>query len=351
MRQQFHRARHLSAVTLCAIVALIAVSQSVAAQTLDDARRFLDTGRSSEARAMLERIVSRSSDDPDALALLARATFDGAQSQELYRQALNSSPSGDMAPTALLAIADFYYAIGFYSNSHRLAQRVIDEFPGSDEASTAQLLVGRATLASGMPYDAASTLEPLFDSDDEHVRHGATLVWAEAMLSIDRDEAVVSVLSDPGWWSDPYAMGQLTRAYKSLNQDRDEQNTRWRGTLARRAWRAERLSSVTRNVPRSRAPVVVADTTAGDLPPVMERQVTSSVEGEYSLQIGAFSTERYADRLVSRMRDAGYVVNIKRTGSMNRVLVGMYADRDEARADMDSVRAKSGQDAVIVRNR
>ncbi len=319
------------------------------AQSLSDAERLIDTGRTAEAATMLQRFLDRDPDNPEALILMARATFDGAKSQEYYRRALNAAPEGPTAPRALIGIASFYFANGFYSNAHRLARQVVDSFPTASEAEEALLIIGRSMFASGHKSDAIETLQPLLSSNDGTIRHAATIVWAEASLAIGRYQPVADVLGDPGWRSDPYAMILLAQASQRLGKTRDEQNARWRSTLARRAWYGETLTESTFTVPSAtpRTTDSVSDASSPDEPRV---ESMPEPTGSFSLQIGAFGSEENANRLADRVRQSGFVVNVRRTGSLYRVLVGQYVTRDEARDAISAVRTASGQEAVIVRN-
>ncbi len=321
-----------------------------AAQSLSDAEQLIDSGRTGEAATMLQRFLDRNPDDPDALILMARATFDGAKSQEYYRRALDAAPEGPTAPRALMGIASFYFANGFYSNAHRLARQVVDGFPTAPEIEEALLIVGRSMFASGHKSDAIETLRPLLSSSDGTIRHAATIVWAEASLVIGQYQPVADVLGDPGWRSDPYAMILLAQASQRLGKTRDEQNARWRSTLARRAWYGETLSESTFSAPTA-APRTTDDASDAPTSPVEPpASAISEPTGSFSLQIGAFGSEENANRLADRVQQSGFIVNVRRTGSLYRVLVGQYVTRDEARDAMSAVRTASGQEAVIVRN-
>lgn len=340
-----------SQIILTLTTLLLFFPRTGAAQSLSDAEQLIDSGRTGEAATMLQRILDRDLDNPEALILLARVTFDGVKSQEYYRRALDAAPEGPTAPRALIGIASFYFANGFYSNAHRLARRVVDGFPNAPEVEEALLVVGRSMFASGQKSNAIETLQPLLSSSDATIRHAATIVWAEAALAIGRYQPVADVLGDAGWRSDPYAMILLAQASQRLRKTRDEQNARWRSTLARRAWYAETLSESTFSAPSS-TPIasdeVSGATSAPDEPPTGSRPESTD---SFSLQIGAFGSEENANRLANRVRQEGFTVNVRRTGSLYRVLVGQYVTRDEARDAISGVRSASGQEAVIVRNR
>lgn len=327
---------------------------TIAARTLDEALRLIDAGDIARARSVAQAAVNASPDDPEALVLLARLTLDGSQSQELYRRALSADPPDPVAAAAHLGIATYYYASGFYNNAHRLAKLVVESYPGQPIIEDAQLLMGRAQVASGRLYDALQTLEPLLTVSDPGIRQAATIVWAEASLSLGRHTLVAGALSDPAWRTDPYAMGLLARAQSALGRTRDAQNSNWRQIVARRNWENEELGATPHSVPVTNVPAVQQageEDSREDASSTRDLETSRHTSERYSLQIGAFGSRENAERLANRVREAGYEVTLLQTQSLFRVLVGTYSTRDDARAAMDGVRNASGQEPVIVQSR
>ena len=353
MRRQSRRSRQFSTAIFCVATAIATAAPSPSgAQSLSDARRLIDQGRVAEARTILSRRVESNPSDADALALLARVTLDGAKSQESYRLSLAEAPSGPESAAARLGIASYYFANGFYSNAHRIARQVVDETPTNPLSEQAVLLIGRSQLASSTPNDAMATLEPLLSADDDDVRYAGTIVWAAAASAASRHDAVADVLGAPAWRGDAYAQSLLADAYRRLGRVRGRQNASWRATLARRAWRAENLGVARAPVPTSRPPVRPApaeDESGAAAAPV--QPAGEVADGAFALQVGVFGNVDNANRLANGLREHGFTVRIRKTGSLNRVWVGSYATREDARAATAQVREASGLDPVLVRAR
>jgi len=355
----------------------------LSAQSPEQARHLIEQGRIAEAYGQLQAWVERVPDDPVALVLLASVEFDGVRSQEYYRRAQQADPEGQTAPTALLGIAQCYYARGFYSTAHRLAQQVLEMFPASNEVPWATLLIGRSLLATEQPAEAAEQVKRLLVSNRPDVRVAATAIWAQAMLADRKPREVVEVLSAPGWSSFPYELSLLAEAYQASGQATRARDVRRQAELARRSWMADSLRYRALAPPTGRVPEPppapaerqVEPTQAGAPSPQpvhkLERARSEPAESErastetsvasdylfrggpkgYSLQVGAFGNPDNARSLQRKLRDAGYEVVVHRTGSLHRVWVGNYSSVEAARAAMPEVARASAVKPAIVRNR
>ncbi len=349
------------------IACAVLVASVVTAGTIEDAARLAASGRVDEARTLLRTHLLSNPEDHRAILAAAELEFDGTRSQDRYRAALRLARDvGDegAAAASLIATAYFYYASGFYNNAQRIGRQVRDRYPGTPEAKRAILLIGRSLLAAGEAGPAVDELEPFLTEPDESLRIPITYVWAEAALASGQPAQVAEALSPPAWRSRRQAMNLLTRAYQSVGTDRQVRNSRWRARLALRAWEAESLAAISRPAPPGRAIVRAPEPTSEPAPAASEASPTTappvatptpaavSTGHAFSLQVGAFGNRDNASRLQKTIEAGGYVVSIRRTGSLHRVLVGAFGTRDEARAAIPAVKRLAGtrEDPVLVRN-
>jgi len=372
--------RHAGRVLACGLILAPCLLRADAPEA---ARKLVEEGRTAEAYRQLQAWIERVPDDPPALVLLGALEFDGARSQEYYRRAQQADPDGASASAALMGIANFYFANGFYNTAHRLAQQVVDAFPSSVEAPWAVLLIGRSLLATGQPGEAIAQLRPLLASPHADVHIAAMGVWAEACLAARRPRDVIRALADPGWEAFPYELSLLASAYRATGQATKAREIQVRATRARREWTNQPLGPTSLSAPASSVPeepprpvsppqpAASAQAQTVPQPSAPEQQPTapsarpSATAGAgtasvdefrggpkgYSLQVGAFGNEENALRVQRRLREAGYEVVIRRTASLHRVWVGNYPTSDAARAALPAVKQASGLQPAIVKNR
>ena len=332
---------------------------------IDDARRLVSEGKITEARELLIPLVEQLGNDPDVLVALAKIEPDGARSQELYRTALRLAPDGPTAPTALLGIADFYYARGFYNNAHRMAQQVIDLLPSPSQLPEARLLVGRCLNATGEYPEAIRILRPLMNSHNINTRQAAAHTWASAALSAGQPRDVIVAFAGTDWESHPDLLLLLARAYRNSGQRNTARTKERAAASARRAWKSRPLSrngvQFIQTTPTPAQEITQTESAPVRQPTEPQTRTPTSGYGQddsfsggnsgYSLQVGAFGNEANAIRLRDRLRTAGIEAVIHKTGRLHRVWAGNYSTTDEARADMNRVRETASLTPVIVRNR
>ena len=354
--------RHL---LLKAIVFAAFLSVGAAAGPIDDARALISQGRIPEARQILLQLREQIARDPEIIVLLAQLEPDGARSQELYREALSLAPEEMTAPKAILGIADFYYARGFYANAHRMALQVVDVFPDSPLAPWASLLIGRCLDAAGQHDDAAETLRQLFTSHDADLRLAAAAAWARATLHSNQPREVIAAFAGTEWEGFPELQSLLSQAYRAAGQRSLGQSKAWAASAAERAWAAPPLATdsgrpsvPTSAPPRTEQPArqpeerrqTPTEQSAAQEPGTDANSFTGEHRG-FSLQVGAFGNEENAMRMRDRLRAEGIESIIHRTGRLHRVWAGNYATRDEARGDIERVQGIADLRPVIVRNR
>jgi DedD protein len=103
--------------------------------------------------------------------------------------------------------------------------------------------------------------------------------------------------------------------------------------------------------PRDERPPMRQEAPAELQQPAPEPQ-PAPAEGEWAVQLGAFSERPRADALAATMRDAGFPAFVQRAemanGVLYRVRIGPFADRDEAEGLLRQVAEASGERAVVV---
>ena len=316
------------AIAILSLVFMVVAGEALA---VTSARRFIENGRFSDARARLTTLLETNPGNGEIQSLLASLEFDGMRSQEIYRKALVAEDKSGVA-RAFLGIAEYYFARGFYSSAERMARRVIDQYPLSDHAPWARLIAGRCLLNTGDPGEASSELAPLLVSPDTRIQDAAAGAWALANLKVENSHVVIQELKRDRWRSNSYLQGILAKAYRASGKRRTAQRVSGRAATASARWASSRSVSRIRAIPTS-APSPSTPTPA--VAPT--RPVGSS--GGYALQVGTFGNAENVRRLVAKYRDGGFRVSVRQTGRLRRVLVGSYATRDDARADIPRVRA------------
>lgn len=104
-------------------------------------------------------------------------------------------------------------------------------------------------------------------------------------------------------------------------------------------------------VARSAFPAPPRQTTGlpAAVPQTMRARAADAVDGAWRVQAGAFGEPANATRMVERLSAAGFVARIERQGGLDIVIAGAAEDRAAARAIAADIRARVGQDAVVIR--
>lgn len=104
-------------------------------------------------------------------------------------------------------------------------------------------------------------------------------------------------------------------------------------------------------VARSAFPAPPRQTTAlaASVPQTTRMRATDAIDGAWRVQAGAFGEPANATRMVERLSAAGFAARIERQGGLDVVIAGAAEDRAAAQAIAADVRARVGQDAVVIR--
>ena len=272
--------------------------------TLDRVDSLVTAGRYDTARVVLDQWWSArdefdvpGSDMARALMLRARLAPDLEAAEPDYLSVVLGYPTSDHAPEALLRLGQGLLANGDATRATAYLERLVADYPGRPQRTTALLWLARANTAARRPGAACTAAEEgLRSTNDPDLR---------AMLQVEAS-ASCSVRA-------------------SAAPDQAERPTAERPTTERPRPQPERQAR----------PQQQADTD----------------ERPFAVQTGAFRYQRSADDLVARLREAGHQPRIVRVpgSDLLRVRVGRFATPDQARALVTALE-NAGFEAILVRD-
>lgn len=333
------------------ILALLgAWGAAASAQTpgLDAARTALARGDRDAARSTLDSLLAK----PDALeprartaAQLLRADLDedGTDYETRLRELADADLSDADRSRVQLALGQIAYLRGDLTYALRAFR---DAAAGGGGNEAASLWVGLASAALGDGAAAREALEPLTGSKDRAIRQRALLAVGDTYRAAER-------------WSE--ARG----AYRKLRQEKDV-GPGWQAAatldeaeclenLDDAGDAKDLLVELLQKFPTSYAAPVARSRLArmGEAAAAAETPVPAEGKGGYAVQLGAFGVSENANGLLAKLKAMGAPEARVERGEdgLYRVLLGRFADRDQAESVGDSLSTQLGLGFSVVRTR
>lgn len=303
-----------------ALGAILVASVPAAAQvpTLERVDTLVAAGDYEGARTDLERwwsardqFVVPGSDMARALMLRAQLAPDPAAAEPDYLAVVLGYPASNQAPEALLRLGQGLLATGEAARSAAYLGRLVADYPGRPQRLTGLLWLARANAAARRPGPACTAArQGLEDARDPDL---AAMLRAEVESSCAGLAATgvpASATGDPAPAGSPVAGAGVVQPSVSA--------------------------------PQRAAPAGSAGSRAAD-------SRNEARTGDWAVQSGAFRYTEGAERLVERLREAGYSPRLVRVprNDLLRVRLGRFTSRDQANALAARLRA-GGFDAVAV---
>ena len=281
------------------IFALFCMSSSAASAqipTLDRVDSLVAAGDYDVARTSLTRWWSArdqfdvpGSDMARALMLRAQLAPDPGTAEPDYLAVVLGYPTSDHAPEALLRLGQGLLATGDAARSAAYLGRLVADYPGRPQRLPGLLWLARANSAARRPAAACTAArQGLQDARDPDL---AAMLRVEAAAACSIDD---------------------------------------------------------RNEPAGQAAVAGSDVAGVEAP---SSGVHDAAAGDWAVQSGAFRNPASADRLMQRLREAGYSPRIVRVprNDLLRVRIGRFTSSEEATALVTRLR-EGGFDAVPVKD-
>lgn len=267
--------------------------------TLDRVDSLVTAGQYDTARVVLDQWWSArdefdvpGSDMARALMLRARLAPDLDAAEPDYLSVVLGYPTSDYAPEALLRLGQGLLANGDATRATAYLERLVADYPGRPQRTTALLWLARANTAARRTGAACTAAqEGLRSTNDPDLR---------AMLQVEAG-ASCSVRTGA-------APDQADRPTAERPRPQPERQAR-------------------------------------------PQQQARTDDRPFAVQTGAFRYQRSADALVARLREAGQQPRIVRVpgSDLLRVRVGRFATPDEARALVTALE-NAGFEAILVRD-
>jgi cell division septation protein DedD len=287
----------------------MAAPSAAQSNTLEHAETLLSSGRLSEARATLDRWIAanppgsrrvNSEDRARARLLQGRLTADVREAEEAYLSVVLSYPRTRVAPDAMLRLGQVLVAVAIADGDTAVAgrasgylQRLVDDYPGSDQRTLGMLWLARAHEIAGAPHAAC-------DVTRSALRAGIADPVLASLFETERDAACST--TRPGV-----------------------------------AGPADSTRAPERRAERQRTPP----------PPPAERPAPTLER--FSVQAAAVRDRAGAERLAARLRQAGFdprIVRVEGSG-LHRVRMGRYVNTAPA-AQLARRLRQAGFDVVVV---
>ena len=248
-----------------------------------------EAGRFDEARAAFEARLQVHPEALEALYYLGRLTPEGAKARRYFERLLAIDPQHDLADDALFELAEADYAGpgGRYLRARNRYRQFLIAYPQSPLVPKAHYRIGLTFLVTMQPDSAGRAFQQAMAFPGSEIVPYARLGAIEAMRQEGR-------------------RGDALKAAERLADDVP-------------SMKATRLKKMT-------APTHAARQTGVQHPKKNER---------FWVQVGAFRNQKNLQDLVSRLKAAGFRVQVEThdTNGLTFVMVGGYPDRADAEAD------------------
>ena len=331
---------------IAAAVITAAMALPAAAETsLESAVQLYRSGDFRGARQQFAALLQQDPDNAEALFYMAELESDADEALAHRQRFLSLYPDHDRADQVLYGIAQYNFAVGYYLTAAKDYQRLLSDFDDSGLRADALYWLASSKLAIG----AADSAEVYFRRLIRDHSASSLVNWAELGLI------------DALYMKQDYAAAQGLCQEFLQNRSAGEliPMVLFRSFEIREA-RGDRAAAaeILRQLVNSHA-----DTYQGKQ---ARRQLTEwgwdgsgqpsqpqPAEGDYTIQVGAFSKRSNALNLQSQLQSWGYPVEmIKRAGrhrTLYLIWAGRYQDRSEALREAQKLETDRGLPYQVIR--
>lgn len=327
--------------TLC----LLLLPASLGGQTpLDEAIELYKKGQYQRAREKFQQLLGEDPQRAEVLYYLGKLELDADKSLEYRRKFLSLHAHHPLADEVLYEVAQYNFALGYYLTAAKDYQKLLRTYPDSDLAAEALYWLASSKLAIGAADSAKFYFHRLLDQ----FGGSAMAPWAQLGLVdadfIQQDFSQAQVHCRAFLDAHPQspllpvalfrlaeiqeARGEREQAKVIFQQLMDNYPKTYQGEQARRqlsewGW------------------------------PGQQHEQPEAEKGKYAVQVGAFSKRANALNLQTRLRSAGYQVEVVKKAGRHRSLylvwVGSYQSRQEAQREAQILEKQRGLPYQIIK--
>ena len=144
------------------LLLFVLISGSVRTQDFeDDLVSWLEKHSKEELKSRVETIKKKYPNSAVLIFLEAYVEEDGDRAVDLYKQLVEKFPGSKFTGSALLKLAQYYYAVGSYVSARQYTDNLVDQFPGSPLVPEAKFLAARCLIATGYYVAAEEELKDI----------------------------------------------------------------------------------------------------------------------------------------------------------------------------------------------
>ncbi len=239
-------------------------------------------GNPEPAEEAISSLVKEYPNHPGVIFLQGLIEMNGELAKDHFKSIFDKHPNSDYSDDAVMKVAEYYYATGYYIQSADWLKKMPLYYPRSPHIERAVKLFLNSLVVSG--------------SKDTAIFYSK--VFKKRFPNMDIDEKISSILNNDE---------------SSKNEDVQKIVTK---------------------------------------PPKENNQVNN---GNYSLQIGAFSKKENAISRKKMLVNSGFnprVDNVESNGTiLYAVREGYYSDKDSAKKIAKQIKARLGMDTIVVTNK
>ena len=328
------------------LVSVFTLSLSATAETpYEKAVQLYRNGDFRQAREQFALLLEQGPDNADVLFYMAELEPDADQALAYRQHFLSLHPDHRRADEVLYGIAQYHFAVGYYLTAAKDYQRLLRDHEDSGLRADALYWLASSRLAIGAADSAAIYFRRLIQDHS-----GSSLVsWAELGLI------------DALYMKQDYAAAQ--RCCQEFLQIRSGSDLipvalfrlfETREAQGDRSAAAEILQQLVSSYPGTyQGQQAQRQLTEWGWDDTGESSEPQPAEGDYTIQVGAFSKRSNALNLQSQLRSWGYQVEmIKRAGrhrTLYLVWVGRYQTRSEALHEAEKLERERGVPYQVIR--
>jgi len=257
---------------------------------IDELIKAVSKGEVDSVLMVLPIIENDYPNNPSVMYLKGLLQTDGDKAMKLFSKLYNNHPGSDYGDDAVMKVAEYYYAAGLYIQASDWLKKM-----------------------------------PLYYGRSEHIDRAVRLFLNSLIVSGFRDTAI-------------FYSRVFERQFPNLNIDSKI------NTLINEFEKSNIMSKKYANEESSKSNDNLLN----------EKNINSSIKGNYTLQSGAFSVESNAESQKINLMIAGYDVRIKKMYRNNNVLfavqIGSFDNKDEASKVRQEIKSKLDIDSIIINN-
>jgi len=328
------------------LITILLLSISASAETsYERAVELYQSGDFRQARDQFARLLEQDPDNPDILFYMAELEPDADQALAYRQKLLSLHSQHSRADQVLYGIAQYHFAVGYYLTAAKDYQRLLHDYADSGLRADALYWLASSKLAIGAADSAAVYFRRILQNHPSTSLAG----WAELGL-VDalymKQEYTAAEQRCQDFLQSRSGSELIPMVLFRLFEIREA-----RGDRASAAGILQQLvSSHPDTYQGKQAQRQLTEWGWGETGEPSEPQ---PAEGDYTIQVGAFSKRSNALNLQSELKSWGYQVEmIKRAGrhrTLYLVWVGRYETREQALGEAQKLERERGLPYQVIR--